>query len=204
MKMPDRSGRVIVIKSHQEEARRCYENSLKTKRGVFMVLERSPISATPMEVESVEEATSAKATPVEASPTEVTPREHLARLGKTHGEASPMEEVSGGASPMGKVDEATPIREDRRNESHAESVRDSRPQPVDNAVERQIDGKIFKLGRLLSQEEQDEVATVISRHLDAFAWTASDMPGIDLDFLCHHLTVYDRGGGSSTKRDAFS
>jgi len=56
-------------------------------------------------------------------------------------------------------------------------------------VERQICGKVFKLGRLLSQEKQDEVATVISRHLDAFAWSASDMPGIDPDFLCHHLTM---------------
>jgi len=33
------------------------------------------------------------------------------------------------------------------------------------------------------------VAEVISRHLDAFAWTSSDMPGIDPDFLCHHLTM---------------
>ena len=30
---------------------------------------------------------------------------------------------------------------------------------------------------------------MISRHLDAFAWSASDMPGIDPDFLCHHLSV---------------
>ena len=27
------------------------------------------------------------------------------------------------------------------------------------------------------------------RHLDAFAWFASDMPGIDPDFLCHRLTM---------------
>jgi len=126
MKLPDLSGRVIVIKFDQDEARKCYENSLKTKRGVFMVLERLPISATPMEVESLEEATSAKATPVEASPMEATPKED-ARLEKTHGEVSPMEEVS---------DEATPTREDRRNESRAESMRDRRPQPVDNVVER--------------------------------------------------------------------
>ncbi|XP_068486615.1 uncharacterized protein [Phaseolus vulgaris] len=39
MKLPDLSGRVIVIKSDQEEARKCYENSLKTKRGVFKVCE---------------------------------------------------------------------------------------------------------------------------------------------------------------------
>ena len=68
MMLPDLSGRVIVIKFDQEEARKCYKNSLQTKRGVFMVLERSPISATPMEVESLEEVTPAKATPVEASP----------------------------------------------------------------------------------------------------------------------------------------
>ncbi|XP_068477215.1 uncharacterized protein [Phaseolus vulgaris] len=43
--------------------------------------------------------------------------------------------------------------------------------------------------RLLSQGEQEEVAAVISRHLDAFVWTAADMPGIDPDFLCHHLTM---------------
>jgi len=40
MKLPDLSGKVIVIKSDKEEARRCYENSLKTKRGVFRVWER--------------------------------------------------------------------------------------------------------------------------------------------------------------------
>ena len=33
------------------------------------------------------------------------------------------------------------------------------------------------------------MAEVISCHLDAFAWSASDMPGIDPDFLCHRLTM---------------
>jgi len=77
-------------------------------------------------------------------------------------------------------------------------------------VERQIGGKIFKLGRFLSQEEQDEVAAVISRHLDAFAWTTLGMPGIDPDFCAStspwmsRFALYDRGGGSSMKRDASS
>ena len=30
---------------------------------------------------------------------------------------------------------------------------------------------------------------MISRHLDAFAWSATDMPGIGPDFLCHHLSM---------------
>jgi len=51
MKLPDLSDRVIMFKSDQEEARKCYENSLKTKRRVFMVMERPPIADTPVEVE---------------------------------------------------------------------------------------------------------------------------------------------------------
>jgi len=56
-------------------------------------------------------------------------------------------------------------------------------------LEREIEGKKFKFGRSLGQETQDRIAKVIMRHLDAFAWSASDMPDIDLDFLCHRLTM---------------
>ena len=38
-------------------------------------------------------------------------------------------------------------------------------------------------------ELQDQITKVIERHMDAFAWSASDMPGIDPDFLCHHLAM---------------
>ena len=43
LKLPDLSGKVIVIKSNQQEAKKCYENSFKTKRGVFIVVERPPM-----------------------------------------------------------------------------------------------------------------------------------------------------------------
>ena len=56
-------------------------------------------------------------------------------------------------------------------------------------MERQIGGRTFKLGKSLDQAEQDRVAGVIARHLDSFAWSASDMPSIYLDFLCHRLTM---------------
>ena len=187
MKLPDLSGKVIVIKSDQEEARKCYENSLKTKRGVVMVIERPPVSDSRMELEPLEEATPTESTPIEATPAGATPIEDAPRE-ERYGETSPMEEASWEATPDAS-NRATPIEEDHRSESRAESVRDRRPQPVDNVVERQIGGKMFNLGRLLSLEEQEEVAAVISRHLDVFAWTASDMPGIDPGFLCHHLTM---------------
>ena len=49
-----------------------------------------------------------------------------------------------------------------------------------------MDGKMFKLGRSFSQESQDQISEVIARHLDTFTWSASDMPGIYSDFVCHH------------------
>jgi len=174
-----------------------------------MVMEHPPIADTPMEAEPSEEAEPVEAMPVEFVPAEEAPRE-ATPLEEAHREASPMEEVPGEASPMEEVpenaspieevhgeaspaeevpDEVTPRREGRKSESRSKSARDRRPEPVENVVERQIGGKIFKLGRQLSQEEQDEVAAVISCHLDAFAWSALDMPGIDPDFLCHHLTM---------------
>ena len=149
---------MIVIRSDQEEARKCYENILKTKRGVFMVYERPPSVDTTM---------------IEATPAGSTPNEAIPARAMPEAEA-PMEEGPDDAAP---VKEAAPVEDD------------SREQPAANAVEREIGGKTFKLGSLLSLEEQEGVAEVISRHLDAFAWSASDMPGIDPDFLCHHLSM---------------
>ena len=147
MKLPDLSGKVIVIKSDQEEARKCYENSLKSKKSVFMVFERPP---------------SVGATMIEATPSGSTPVE---------------------ATPVGATPEVDTLMEERPDDT--EPVEDVAPiqgnggdQQVANAVEREIGGKTFKLGRLLGQEEQD-----------AFAWSASDMPGIDPDFLYHHLSM---------------
>jgi len=125
MKLPDLSGNVITIKSNQQEAKRCYENNLKAKRGVFMVTERPPS------------------------------RDGDARMGV----------------------------------SRAESAREGRLEPAGDIVERQIGGRTFKHGKSLDQAEQDQVAGVIAQHLDAFTWSASDMPGIDPDFLCHRLTM---------------
>ena len=66
---------------------------------------------------------------------------------------------------------------------------EKKPQPVEEWLEKEINGKMFKLGRTLDSETQDQIAKVIGRHLDAFAWAASDMPGIDPDFLCHRLAM---------------
>ena len=113
MKLPSLEGTVITFKSDKQEAKKCYENSLKTKKGVFVVTSQPP-------------------------------------------------------------------REE--GVTRAEIARERRPEPAEDVLEREIGGKMFKLGKSLGQETQDQIAEVIARHLDAFAWSASDMPGIDLDF----------------------
>jgi len=47
----------------------------------------------------------------------------------------------------------------------------------------------LKLGKTLDDEMRDQIAKVISRHLDAFVWSASDMPGIDPELLSHRLAM---------------
>jgi len=36
---------------------------------------------------------------------------------------------------------------------------------------------------------QDQIVEVIARHMNAFSWSSTNMPDIDLDFLCHRLTM---------------
>ena len=73
--------------------------------------------------------------------------------------------------------------------ARAEIARERRPEPAGDVLEREIGGRTFKLGKSLGQTAQDQIAEVIARHLDAFTWSASDMPDIDPNFLCHRLTM---------------
>ena len=154
MKLPDLSGKVIVIKSDQEEARKCYENSLKTKRGVFMVYERPPCADTTMI-----EATPVAPTPNEAVPARATsetdgpPCADTTMIEATPAAPTPNEAVPARATPETDAhmeegpDDAVPVEE-------AAPAEDSWEQPAANAVEREIGGKTFKLGSLLSQKNR--------------------------------------------------
>jgi len=55
LKLPDLSGKLIMIKSDQKEVKKCYKNSLKTRRGIFMVVERPPMEEAPVEIVPMEE-----------------------------------------------------------------------------------------------------------------------------------------------------
>jgi len=67
-----------------------------------------------------------------------------------------------------------------------------RPRSNGEVHEKEIGGKKLKLGTSICQELQEKIAEVISKHMDAFAWSSADMPGIDPDFLCHRLTMDEK------------
>ncbi|CAL8992737.1 unnamed protein product, partial [Prunus brigantina] len=46
-----------------------------------------------------------------------------------------------------------------------------------------------RIGSRLSQEEKAELAAFLQNNKDVFAWSPSDMPGIDPQIICHRLHV---------------
>ena len=55
-----------------------------------------------------------------------------------------------------------------------------------------IDGdpeKFFRIRAQLPSREKEELLAFLRRNIDVFAWNAYETPGVDLDFICHHLNV---------------
>jgi len=170
VKLPSVEGVVIAIRSDQKEARKCYENSLRNKRSVCHV------TTTP--------------------PPGVEPEQENRRVGNTAFEVATerdvvMADVEARCENVARVEEEKDCPEVAKESRIVRAViaSEKRPQPVEDWLEKKIGGKTFKLGKTLDDETQDQIAKVIDRHLDAFAWSASDMPGIDPDFLCHRLAM---------------
>ena len=49
--------------------------------------------------------------------------------------------------------------------------------------------KFFQVGSQLPQQEREELVEFLKRNIDVFAWNAYEAPGVDPDFIRHHLNV---------------
>ena len=49
--------------------------------------------------------------------------------------------------------------------------------------------KFFQVGAQLPLQEKEELVRFLRRNIDVFAWNAYEAPGVDPDFICHHLNV---------------
>ena len=49
--------------------------------------------------------------------------------------------------------------------------------------------KFFQIGSQLPQQERDDRVEFLKQNIDVFAWNAYEAPGVDPEFICHHLSV---------------
>ena len=49
--------------------------------------------------------------------------------------------------------------------------------------------KFFQVGSQLPQQEREELVEFLKWNIDIFAWNTYEAPGVDPDFICHHLNV---------------
>ena len=49
--------------------------------------------------------------------------------------------------------------------------------------------RFFQVGARLPIQEKEQLAELLRRNVDVFAWDAYEAPGLDPKFICHHLNV---------------
>ena len=49
--------------------------------------------------------------------------------------------------------------------------------------------KFFQIGSELPPQEKEELMDFLRENVDVFAWDAYEAPGVNPDFICHHLNV---------------
>ena len=51
------------------------------------------------------------------------------------------------------------------------------------------EGKFFQVGVQLPPRENEDLVVFLRKNVDVFAWSAYETPGVDPNFICHHLNV---------------
>ena len=68
-------------------------------------------------------------------------------------------------------------------------VEEAKCEDLERAVVGADAKKFFQIGARLPPQEKEELVEFLKRNIDMFAWDACDAPGIDPDFIYHHLNV---------------
>ena len=55
---------------------------------------------------------------------------------------------------------------------------------VDDDLER-----FFQIETQLPSQEKEKLIEFLKRNMDVFTWSAYKAPGVDLNFICHHLNI---------------
>ena len=49
--------------------------------------------------------------------------------------------------------------------------------------------KFFQIGSQLPQQEGEDLIELLKQNIEVFAWNTYETPGVDPEFICHHLNV---------------
>ena len=49
--------------------------------------------------------------------------------------------------------------------------------------------KFFQVRSQLPQQEREDLIGFLKQNIDVFAWNTYEAPGVDPEFICHHLSV---------------
>ena len=60
--------------------------------------------------------------------------------------------------------------------------------------------KFFQIKSQLPQQEKEESVEFLKHNIDVFAWNTYEAPGVDLEFICHHLNVNPSRACRSSQR----
>ena len=78
--------------------------------------------------------------------------------------------------------------------------------PIEDLVDLPVDdkepSKVLKIEKNLSDEIRKVISEFLRQNLDVFTWAHSDMEGIDLNIMSHHLNIDPRRKPVRQKRHA--
>ena len=69
------------------------------------------------------------------------------------------------------------------------SADDAKCEDLVKVVIRDDPKKFFQIGSQLPHQEREELIEFLKQNIDVFAWNTYKAPGVDLEFICHHLNV---------------
>ena len=49
--------------------------------------------------------------------------------------------------------------------------------------------KFFQIGAQLPLLEREQLVEFLTKNVDVFAWDTYEAPGVDPNFICHHLNI---------------
>ena len=68
-------------------------------------------------------------------------------------------------------------------------VEEARCKELKKVIIGDDEGKFFQAGVQCSPQKKEELVGFLKKNIDVFAWSAYEIPGVYLNFICHNLNV---------------